>query len=255
MLLQDKKVIITGAGGGLGRAVAEVFAEQGAVLALTDVSIDLLKEMQASFEERGYSSQAFPLDVSDKLQVEQVVQSVNQKFGGIDCLVNLAGGSLYTPKHLPQITESDWDLVNDVNMKGTFFMCQAVAPIMIQQGGGKIVNMASIGGRLASLVTGVAYAAAKGAVISFTRRLAKELGPHGITVNAIAPGTVLSGARMEAMWADMKPEDREDILRAIPLGRLSSAEDQANGILFLCSHMADYITGTVLDVNGGRYMN
>ena len=142
----------------------------------------------------------------------------------------------------------------DVNLKGTFFCSQAVIPYMKQNSYGRIINLSSIGGRTASIVTGCPYAASKGGIVSLTRRMAAEVGKYGITVNAIAPGTVLSGERMINLWNELNDEQQGDILRSIPLGRLSSAEEQANVVTFLASDDASYITGVVVDINGGRFM-
>lgn len=254
MLLKDRIAIITGAGGGLGVAIAKQMAKAGATVVLTDISEKILenagKEMEAM--KAGYST--FIMDVTNKAQVHEVIDAVVKKYGRIDVLMNNSGGSLFTPKALQDIEEKHWDLVLDVNLKGSFFCSQAVAPYMIKQGKGRIINSSSIGGRTASLVTGVPYAAAKGGVISFTRRLAKELGSDGITVNAIAPGTVMSGQRMIDLWNELTEAQKQDILTAIPLGRLSTAEEVADVVVFLASDMAGYITGSVIDINGGRHM-
>lgn len=194
------------------------------------------------------------LDVTKLSEVRKVMKNVFDQYGRIDILVNLAGGSLFTPKVLNEIEEEHWNTVLDVNLKGTFFCCQSVVEYMAMNKYGRIVNMSSIGGRTASPVTGVPYAAAKGGVIALTRRLALEVGKLSITVNAIAPGTVLSGQRMIDLWNELSEGQKDDILSSIPLGRLSTAEEQARAIVFLVSDDAAYITGIVLDVNGGRLM-
>jgi NAD(P)-dependent dehydrogenase (short-subunit alcohol dehydrogenase family) len=254
MLLKDQVALITGAGGGLGTAFAKALAREGATVVLTDVSEALLAGVAGKMEEATAKYATFALDVSSKAQVRQTMAKTVEKYGKIDILVNNAGGSLFTPKKLEEIEEKHWDLILNVNLKGTFLCCQAVAPYMIEKRRGKIINLSSIGGRTASLVTGVAYAAAKGGVISFTRRLAKELGGHGINVNAIAPGTVMSGQRMIDLWNELSPPQKDDILNSIPLGRLSTVEEQANVVVFLASEMSSYLTGTVIDINGGRLM-
>jgi 3-oxoacyl-[acyl-carrier protein] reductase len=165
----------------------------------------------------------------------------------------LPGKSVYTQK-LEDISEQDWDKVIDVNLKGTFLCCQAAIKYMAIKNYGRIVNMSSYSGRTASIVTGPPYAAAKGGIIALTRRLALEVGSKGITVNAVAPGTILSGARMIALWDELSEKQKEDVLASIPLGRLSTAEEQAKVVMFLLSDGADYITGAVIDVNGGRLM-
>lgn len=255
MLLRDRIAIVTGAGGGLGSTFAKKMAQEGATIVLTDINLDVLQQTINMLEEQKCKYDSYILDVTNKQQVQDTFQCVYEKFGQIDILINNAGGSLYTPKELNQIDETHWDLVLDVNLKGTFLCCQAIVPFMARKNYGRIINVSSIGARTASLVTGVAYAAAKGGVISFSRRLAKEIGDYGITVNTIAPGTVLSGSRMIETWENMEEEDRRDILRSIPLGRLSTAEEQADVVVFLSSNKSSYITGTVIDVNGGRFMS
>lgn len=254
MLLENKVAIITGGGGGLGTVFAKTLAMEGAKIAMTDISDAAFKNAIEVMEDIGADYSTYVLDVTNKEQVNNVMAKIYEKYGKIDILVNVAGGSLYTPKELEKIEEKHWDLVLDVNLKGTFLCCQAVVPYMEKQKYGKIINMSSIGGRTPSLVTGVAYAAAKGGVIAFTRRLAKEVGERGINVNAIAPGTVLSGERMIQSWELMKEIERDDILRSIPLGRLSTAEEQANVVLFLASELSSYMTGAIIDINGGRLM-
>jgi Dehydrogenases with different specificities (related to short-chain alcohol dehydrogenases) len=254
MLLKDRIAIITGAGGGLGVAIAAQMAKAGATVVLTDIAEAPLEKAGKEMETIGAQYSTFVMDVTNKAQVNEVVDATVEKYGRIDVLMNNSGGSLFTPKALQDIEEKHWDLVLDVNVKGSFFCAQAVAPYMIKQGKGRIINTSSIGGRTASLVTGVAYAAAKGGIISFTRRLAKELGPNGITVNAIAPGTVMSGQRMIDLWNELTEAQKQDILTSIPLGRLSTAEEVADVVVFLASDMAGYITGSVIDINGGRHM-
>ena len=254
MLLKDRVAIITGAGGGLGASFAKRMVKEGATVVLTDISEKTLESAGKEIDIMKAEHSMFILDVTNKQQILEVTEAVAKKYGRIDILMNNSGGSLFTPKALQDIEEKHWDLVLDVNLKGTFLCSQAVAPYMIKQGKGRIINTSSIGGRTASLVTGVAYAAAKGGIISFTRRLAKELGPNGITVNAIAPGTVMSGQRMVDLWNELTEAQKEDILTAIPLGRLSTAEEVADVVVFLASDMAGYVTGTVIDINGGRHM-
>ncbi len=254
MLLKDQVALITGAGGGFGLAFAKALTQEGAAVVLTDVSEETLARVAAAMDESIADYACMTLDVSDKKQVERVMGRTVEKYGKIDILVNNAGGSLFTPKKLEEIEEKHWDLVMNVNLKGTFLCCQAAVPYMIERKRGKIINLSSIGGRTASLVTGVAYAAAKGGIISFTRRLAKEVGEYGINANVIAPGTVMSGQRMIDQWNQLTPAQRDDILNSIPLGRLSTAEEQASVVVFLASEMSSYLTGAVIDVNGGRLM-
>ncbi len=176
------------------------------------------------------------------------------ELGGLDVLVNLAGGSLGTPRDLPDIGPEDYDRVLDVNLRGTFLCCQAAVPLLAPSGRGTIVNVSSIAARGTTPVTGVPYAAAKAGVLGLTRRLAREVGPLGIRVNAVAPGLFLSGPRLEGMWAGLSERERAEVLDAIPLRRLPGLAEAAAPILFLASDEASYVTGAVLDVNGGRYM-
>lgn len=254
MLCENKVIVITGAGGGLGTDYAKSLAREGATLILTDISGQGLENVKKEMEKMGAKYDTYIMNVTDKGRINEVFAQVVAKFGRIDVLINNAGGSLFTPKLLPDIQEEDWDLVLDVNLKGTFLCSQAVVPYMKKQKNGKIINLTSAAGREASVGTGVAYAAAKGGVISFARRLAKEVGPDGITVNSVAPGFVMSGERIRNLWNEMTDAQQKDQLDKIPLGRLGTGEETARVFVFLCSYLSDYMTGVVLDVNGGRVM-
>jgi len=181
------------------------------------------------------------------------MRSVLDRLGGLDVLVTLAGGSLGTPRELAEISAADLDLVVDVNVKGTFLCCQAAVPFMAAAGGGSIVTTSSIGGRQPSPVTGVPYAAAKAAIVGLTKRLAREVGGQGIRVNAVAPGLFLTG-RLQGVYDAMPEAERREVLDAIPLGRFPELREAVDPILFLAGDEASYLTGVVLDVNGGRFM-
>jgi len=253
--IQGNIALVTGAAGVLGKAFCQALAVAGADVALVDNSEGALAvvtaELTAAVPGRRFIG--ITCDVRVPAQVQATVARTKTELGRIDILVNSAGGSLRTPKALKDVTEEHWDLVLDVNLKGTFLMCQAVAPVMQEQGGGRIINIASIAGRLPSVLTGVQYAASKGGVMALTRKLASELGPN-ITVNAIAPGVALAGERVVGMWDNLAPDEREETLRAIPLGRLSTPEDQADVVVFLAAPASRYVTGATIDVNGGRFM-
>lgn len=252
---ENKIVIVTGSASGIGREIAIGFLDREAIVILADKQLEMLEETARNLSS-DYPNKVYywPLDVSNLGNIEKAFQEINFRFGKIDVLVNNAGGGLETPIKLLEVTEADWDLVVDVNMKGTFFCCQQAIKYMIKNRGGKIINISSIGARIASPVSGPQYAAAKGGVTAMTRRLAYEAGEYNITVNAIAPGTVISGDRMERVWSQLSNKQQENIIDAIPMGRVSIAEDQVKGVLFLASDAADYITGITLDINGGRFM-
>lgn len=256
MDLLGKIAIVTGAAGVLGKAFCRALAAAGAEVALLDVDeaglAAAVRDLSGALPDRRFV--AVRCDVTRGADVRAAVGGIHAQFGRIDILVNNAGGSLRTPRALADITEEHWDLVIDVNLKSTFLMCQAVAPIMKQQGvGGRIINIASIAGRLPSVLTGVQYAASKGGVIALTRKLASELGPE-ITVNGIAPGVALAGERVTGMWNSLEERERDETLSMIPLRRLSTEDDQADVVVFLAGNGARYITGATIDVNGGRFM-
>jgi 3-oxoacyl-[acyl-carrier protein] reductase len=168
-------------------------------------------------------------------------------------LIAAAGGSLGTPRDLDEISEEDLDFVLDVNIKGTFNCARAAISHMKQNGGGSIVTFSSIGGRSASPVTGVPYAAAKAGLLGLTRRLAREVGNANIRVNAIAPGLFLTD-RLQGMFDALPEAERKEVLDSIPLGRMPQLRECVEPVLFLASDESSYITGVVLDVNGGRFM-
>jgi 3-oxoacyl-[acyl-carrier protein] reductase len=201
----------------------------------------------------GEQAEGFTVDVRDPEAVEALMQEVHDRLGGPHLLVTLAGGSLGTPRDLDEIEPEDVDLVVDVNVKGTFYCCQAAVPYLAEEGGGAIVTTSSIGGRQPSPVTGVPYATSKAAVVGLTKRLAREVGAAGIRVNAVAPGLFLT-ERLRAMYDAMPEAERREVLDAIPLARFPEIREIVDPILFLASAEASYITGVVLDVNGGRFM-
>ena len=250
---KDKSVLISGGAGGLGSVIAATFRTKGAKVGILDSNIDAINLILDKYKSTGSVILGRQVDVRDSKLVDQSVAELAQSLGGVDVLVAAAGGSLGTPKDLEQITEIDLDLVLDVNVKGTFNCAKAVVPYMKKSGGGCIITFSSIGGRSASPVTGVAYAAAKAAILGLTRRLAKELGEFNIRVNSIAPGLFLTN-RLEGMFSEMSESEQAEVISAIPLGRMPSLQECADPVLFLASSEASYITGIVLDVNGGRMM-
>jgi NAD(P)-dependent dehydrogenase (short-subunit alcohol dehydrogenase family) len=254
MKLSGKVACITGAARGLGYAMAVDMLNEGATVVINDQDEASVSQAVESLRGQGYKVDGVVANVADKKQVTGMMDFIAQTFGKLDILVNNAGGALRTPKKLEEITDEHWDLVLNVNLKGTFLCSQAAVALMKAGEGGSIINVSSIGGRTASIVTGVSYAAAKGGVIAFTRRLAKEVGPYNIRVNAIAPGLVISGERMQETWDNMDESERNSVLEDIPLRRLGTIEEQAKVVTFLASEDSRYMTGVVVDVNGGRFM-
>lgn len=253
MRFAGKAALVTGGGGGLGLAIAEGLGREGASVAILDANPAAVEAGLAALTAAGITARGDVVDVRDPEAVRAAVDSAAHSAGHLDVLIAAAGGSLGTPRDLEDISPADLDLVIDVNIKGTFHCAAACVPHMRAAGGGSIVTFSSIGGRSTSPVTGIPYAAAKAGILGLTRRLAREVGPDGIRVNAIAPGLFLTG-RLQGMFDAMSEHDRAEVLDSIPLRRMPSITECVDPVLFLASDQSSYITGAVLDVNGGRFM-
>ncbi|CAB4754871.1 unannotated protein [freshwater metagenome] len=250
---KGKSILITGGAGGLGSQIARSVVAQGGKVGILDTNVSAIQALVSELTAGGATAAGARVDVRDANSVDEAVSELAKALGSVDVLIAAAGGSLGTPRDLDDISEADFDLVLDVNVKGTFNCSRAVIPYMKKAGGGSIITFSSIGGRSASPVTGVPYATAKAAILGLTRRLAKEVGEFNIRVNAIAPGLFLTD-RLEGMFNEMSKSDQSEVINAIPLGRMPKLQECVDPVLFLASDESSYITGTVLDVNGGRLM-
>lgn len=245
--LHGKVAVVTGAGSGLGRAIAVALARHGADVAVTELpeKTALAAETVAEVVATGRRAAAIPLDVTDLGSIDALVPAVVRSLGRLDILVNNAG--LNIQRHALEVTEQDWDRVLDVNLKGLFFCSQAAGRHMVEHGGGCIVNIASQMG-LVGYWRRAAYCSSKAGVVNLTRVLAIEWARHGITVNAIAPTFVLTPLTAP-MFEDA--EFKADVLARIPLGRLADPDDVANAAVYLASPAAKMVTGQTLAVDGG----
>ncbi|HIG52533.1 MAG TPA: SDR family oxidoreductase [Candidatus Latescibacteria bacterium] len=239
----DKVVLVTGASRGIGRAIALVFARAGAKVALAARSADKLEEVAGEVCAVGGEALVLSVDVAVEAEVNQAIETVVAEWGRVDVLVNNAGLIDFGPLH--EIEPAAWDKVIGANLTGAYLCSRAVAPIMEKQQCGRIVNITSVSAQTGGVSGGVHYTASKGGLAAMTKTLARDLAAHNITVNAIAPGQIDADPEL------LTPQQREKVTAMIPLGRLGEPEEIAYAALFLASSMADYITGTTLDVNGG----
>ena len=247
MLLDGKTALVTGASRGIGRAVALRLAEEGARVAINYAgNVKAAEEVKASVEAAGGTAILCQADIADSAAVEAMIADVVKEFGAIDILVNNAGITRDTL--LMRMKDEDFAKVLDTNLKGVFYCTKAVAKLMMKKRSGRIVNMASVVG-LVGNAGQTNYAAAKAGVIGFSKSAAKELASRGITVNVVAPGFIGTD-----MTAGLPESVKEKMLTDIPLGRMGEAEDVANAVLFLASDQASYITGQVVNVDGGMVM-
>ena len=247
MHLDGKTALITGASRGIGRAIAIRLASEGASVAINYAgNAKAAEEVKSIIEAAGGKAMLVQADVSNAGSVDAMIKEVVEAFGGIDILVNNAG--ITRDGLLMRMKEEDWDAVINTNLKGVFYCTKAVSKLMMKKRAGRIVNMASVVG-----LTGNAgqanYAAAKAGVIGFSKTMAKELASRGITVNMVAPGYIDTD-----MTAVLSESVRETMVSGIPLGRAGTPEDVANAVLFLVSDDASYITGQVINVDGGMVM-
>jgi len=247
MRLAEKKAIVTGASRGIGAAIALAFAREGADVLINYLSRDKdAQEVYAAIQALGRSPLLFKGDVSDSSQVKAMVEMALAKWGRIDILVNNAGIThVATPF---ETTEEDWDRVLRVNLKSAFLCSKAVLEPMVQQGGGRIINISSVVGKSGG-IAGLTYATSKAGMIGLTKSLATHLAPHNILVNAIAPAlidTEMLRWRTEEQW--------KETIASIPLKRLGDPMDMAEAAIFLASNGGNFITGATIDINGGLYM-
>ena len=249
--LSGKLAIVTGAGRGIGAVIAETFARAGADLVIADINDDSARKIAEKTQQIGRKVLVVKADVASPADVDRLFGAVQEKFGGVDILVNNTG--IWFRRPFLEITDSEWDNVLSVNLKGTFMCSQRAARMMMTKRTGCIINIASHAGIFYSRGQGVHYAASKAAIVQLTRVLAFELGPLGIRINAIAPGGIDTSGSTTASQVDVSAS--QGLVSFNPLGHKGAPEDIAHAALFLASRMAAFITGQTLVVNGGTLGN
>jgi NAD(P)-dependent dehydrogenase (short-subunit alcohol dehydrogenase family) len=233
--IQGHVAIVTGGAAGIGEAVVDRDAEKGG-------------EITEKIKSAGAEAEFFQTDVSISAEVKEAFRKILERWGSLEILVNCAGG-FYNTHAIEDLEERDWDAILGWNLKSVYLCCKEAAAPMKKAGYGRIVSISSLTGRTGILETALDYGSAKAGILGFTRRLAVELAPHGITANAVAPGVVLS-PRVAVMHKDRLPE----INKTIPMSRPGEAAEIADGIWYLSTPGSSYITGVTLDINGGRWM-
>jgi len=257
MRVKDKVAIVTGSGSGLGKAIATRLCSEGASVIVADINDEAMNKTVSELTAAGHKASAYKVDVTSRAQLKDLMNTIVEKFGRIDILVNNAGVTRHRP--FLELNDEDWNVVFAVDLRGVFYCVQAAAPHMIRQGYGKVLNISSISGTGASShaaggspAGNANYASAKAGVIQLTKTLARELGPHGINVNSVAPGFVLT----PMTGASRSPKEVEEHIearkKAAALNRPGKPEDIASAVLFLVSDEASFITGQTLYVDGGR---
>jgi 3-oxoacyl-[acyl-carrier protein] reductase len=249
MEFEGQVILVTGAGRGIGKAIASAFAREKAHVILNDVcSQDELEMVVAEISDLEGQCVAIRADVSRSDQVRKMIAQIERTFHRLDILVNNAG--IIRRGTIETVTEEEWDLVMRVNLKGTFNCCKAVVGMMKRQKRGRIINVSSVAGKMGDITSAPGYGPSKAAIDAFTKTLARQLAQYGINVNAVAPHAIET--EMSAQWSE---EKRQSIIEAIPLKRLGKPEDVAAAILFLASDKASFITGEIMDINGGFIMD
>jgi len=242
-----KVIVITGSGRGIGFTIANAFAEAKAKVIIIDISAEIVEKAVAEIKKNGFQVYGYVGNVTDSSNIESIFADIVDKYGTIDCLINNAG--ITRDDLLLRMKEEDWQMVMDVNLKGSFFCTQKAFKYMIRNRNGCIINIASVIG-----ITGNSgqanYAASKGGLIAFTKSCAKEFGSRNIRVNAVAPGFIET-----EMTASLSPEIRAEYAKAIPLQKMGTSRDVANVCLFLASEAGSYITGQTIAVDGGLTMH
>ena len=252
MRFQGRTALITGSSKGIGRTTAFRLAEEGGAVAVNGRDAAAVDAVVAEIRRKGGRAIPAVADVGRVADVEQMVASVISEFGAVDILVNNAGGGTMA-RWLDDLDEAAWTKSLGSNLTSAFLVTKAVVPHMRARRRGRIVMVASVAGRNMSRLSGPEYSASKGGMLAFMRHIAVELGPYNVTVNAVAPGPTMV-ERVAKKWELRGAEEREKILRNIPLGRPAQPEEIAAPILFLASDDASYITGACIDVNGGSFM-
>ena len=246
MMLKDKVALVTGAAQGIGKAISMTLAKEGAHVAICDVNLEKANETAKEIESLGVKSLALKTDVSNLKDVEELFNKVVEKFTKIDILVNNAG--VTRDGLLVRMSEADWDLVININLKGTFNCTKTAAKYMMKARYGRIVNISSVIGLMGNAGQ-TNYSASKAGVIGVTKSVAKELASRNVNVNAVAPGYIVT-----AMTEKLTEDQKNAMMKFIPLARLGQPQDVANCVLFIVSPFADYITGQVIPVDGGMVM-
>tara|TARA_B100000809_G_scaffold98007_1_gene96580 strand:- start:8149 stop:8895 length:747 start_codon:yes stop_codon:yes gene_type:complete len=243
--MEGRVAIVTGAAKGIGRGVARTLAREGADIVIVDINVQGAQQVADEIQASGRKTLAMKVDISCKQDVLDAVEATIQTFARIDILVNNAG--IAEPETVEGLSEADWDRTININLKGPFLFSQAVISQMKKQGGGRIVNISSIAGKIGGICAGPAYAASKAGVMCLTKSFSKALAKFNILVNSVSPGQI------DTDLNKLFPEDMNKIfMEAIPLGHYGQPEDIAEAVAFLCSDKARWITGEIFNVDGGE---